>query len=232
MKKKLLIVDENLENARKIREYLKANNKQVAVVRAISDGENLEREIKEIKPDYILVELKTPNLKNLKFIENIKNPETKILIQSNNLKLINRIQYNYYKKIGKIYIKPYEIKILNEDLKKMDSDEPTIREKIEKELSKFNFNKGSKGYQYLSESIFQTYKDPNIIKNMEKELFPYLSSSIKLDTPNNVKWSLQKLMVSMIRYTDTEIILRYFPYTKRPTLKVFITTINSIVEKS
>ena len=71
-----------------------------------------------------------------------------------------------------------------------------------------------------------------MLKNMEKDLFPYVSNKLNVDNWKTIKWSLQKLMDSMTRYTKTEIILKYFPYTKHPTLKVFISTINDrVLEK-
>lgn len=68
---------------------------------------------------------------------------------------------------------------------------------------------------------------------MEKNLFPYISEKYNITNPKLVKWALHKLLNSMSRFTDDKILLTYFPFTKNPTLKLFISTINNnVIKKS
>ena len=97
------------------------------------------------------------------------------------------------------------------------------------ELNMFNFNKTSNGYKYLVECLEYCYNEPLLLKNMEKELFGKVADENNLNNTNIVKWSIHKAIVSMERYTDSNIILKYFPYTKNPTSKVFISRIEEIL---
>ena len=229
MKNKILIIDRDERIVKRLKKYLEENN-EIIEVKQLRKGKTLTDYLNYEVPDFILLELSSIRIKELDYI----NPaQTQTLIYTDDTKLINRLSYRYYKTISKIYIKPFSMAQLNRDLILMSNKINTVdkEEIIKKEMSQFCFNRGSKGYRYMVESIKKIGENPNTLQNMEKELFPYLSEKMKLDTPENVKWSMQKLMVSMIRYTDTEKILEYFPYTKHPTLKAFLTTINEKISK-
>ncbi len=229
MENKVLIVDKNENSIRKIKKYLEENNESLKV-KELKGWQTLTEYLNYEIPQFILIDLSSVSLTEL---ENINPAQTQTLIYTDDIKLINKINYKHFKKINKIYIRPFSMAQLNKDIILMSNKINTVdlEELVKNEISHFCFNRGSKGYRYLVESILKSMENPNVIKNMEKELFPYLSEKIKQDTPQNVKWSLQKLMVSMIRYTDTEIILDYFPYTKHPTLKAFLSTINEKISK-
>lgn len=176
-----------------------------------------------------------PKISGIEFLNKISNFNIEVFIISGEIDYINQINYEYFDKIRKVYIKPFYISNLNDDLKNIycESNNMKLRNIIDEELSIFNFNKGSSGYEYLIECIEKSILEPRILRNMEKELFPYISNKLNIDNPRTVKWDLQKLLDSMTRYTDNKILLSYFPYTKHPTLKVFITTIdNNIIKKS
>lgn len=100
---------------------------------------------------------------------------------------------------------------------------------IDKELQVFNFNKASVGYRYLIECIVEVYRNQDKIINIEKYLFPSIAKKLNVKKPQTVKWSLIKSLDSMVRYTDTEIILKYFPYTQNPTTKMFIVMMNECI---
>lgn len=171
MKKKVLIVEDNLEFAQTMFKYIKENNKYVEILGMALDGYEA---------------------------------------------------------------KPFSISQLNNDLNNIcyESKTTKIKDMINKELLNFNFNRGTNGYLYLVECIEKSIKEPQILRNMEGELFPYISEKLNIDDPKYIKWSLQKLMKSMSRYTNSEIISNYFIDTRNPTLKVFIITIDDkIIEK-
>ena len=71
-----------------------------------------------------------------------------------------------------------------------------------------------------------SFKSQDKLNNVEKNLFPCVAQKLKVKNPKNIKWNLRKLIESMVRYTNTETILKYFPYTKNPTTKMFISRIN------
>lgn len=64
---------------------------------------------------------------------------------------------------------------------------------------------------------------------MEKELFPLVAKNNKIESAIQVKCALQKLVSSMSRYTDKEILKSYFSYNLKSSVKTFIITINERV---
>lgn len=233
MNKKALIVEDNYEFAITLFNYIKENNEFIDLLNIASNGEDALKYVIDLKPDIVLLDLKMPKLDGIEFLNNVRNLNLDILIISGEREFINKIDYKYFDMIKKLYVKPFCISKLNDDLKDMycKKDNTSLKNIIMDELA--NFNKGSNGYVYLVECIERTIEEPNILRNMEKELFPYVSNKLNIDNPKSIKWSLQKLLDSMTRYTKTETILNYFPYTKHPTLKVFITTINdNVIKKS
>lgn len=234
MKKKVLIVEDNLEFAQTMFNYIKENNKYVEILGMALDGYEALDYLREDIPDIIILDLQMPKLNGIGFLNKIKKLKTDIFIISGEREFINQIDYEYFDKIRKVYVKPFSISQLNDDLNNIcyESKTTKIKDMINKELLNFNFNRGTNGYLYLIECIEKSIKEPQILRNMEGELFPYISKKLNIDDPKYIKWSLQKLMKSMSRYTNSEIISDYFIDTRNPTLKVFITTIDDkIIEK-
>lgn len=233
MKKKVLIVEDNYEFALTMFNYIKENNEYMEMLKIASNGEEALNYLINDIPDIILLDLNMPKLNGLEFLDKIKDLEVGIFIISGEVEFINQINCEYFNIIRKVYIKPFSISKLNDDLKKIycESENTKLKDIIEEELSVFNFNKGSNGYLYLIECIEKSIEEPTILRNMEKDLFPYISNKLNIDNPKSIKWSLVKLLDSMTRYTKTEIILNCFPYTKHPTLKAFIVTIDKNIMK-
>ena len=147
--------------------------------------------------------------------------------------MINQINIFDFKVIKQIYIKPFNFKELNMDLTVVYEENAVqeIKKDIENELSCFNFNKNSKGYKYLIDCLNLCFYEPNLLNNMENKLFCRVSQENNIKNNKEIKWSIQKALTSMERYTNTTAILRYFPYTKNPTLKTFISEISQIIIK-
>ena len=235
MKKRALIVEDNYEFAITLFNYIKENNEFIDLINIASNGEDALKYVIDLKLDSVLLDLKIPKLDGIEFLKSVRNLNLDIFIISGEREYINKIDYKYFDMIKKLYVKPFSISELNDDLKSIYCKKinKSLKDMITDELSNFNFNRGSSGYVYLVECIEKSIEDPNTLRNMEKELFPYISNKLNIDNPKSIKWSLQKLLDSMTRYTKTETILNYFPYTKHPTLKVFITTINdNVIKKS
>lgn len=120
---------------------------------------------------------------------------------------------------------------MKEDFRKFEvainsNEDKRIIKIINDELDVFSFNKKSIGYKYLIQCVVEVFKSQDKLNNVEKNLFPCVAQKLKVKNPKNIKWNLRKLIESMVRYTNTETILKYFPYTKNPTTKMFISRIN------
>ncbi len=82
---------------------------------------------------------------------------------------------------------------------------------INEELEKFNFNKSSIGYKYVIQCIIEVYKNQKRLNNIEKDLLPCVAEKLNVKDSKIIKWTLRKMIISMVRYTDTKTIQQYFP---------------------
>ncbi len=108
----------------------------------------------------------------------------------------------------------------------MKEDDIQILENIMVELNHFKFSRRSLSYQYLIEAIYLVVKDKTSIRNFNKNI--YVPIAKKYNTkPENVQWSLSKLINLMYLNTPNKIIFDYFKFfmDEKPTLKFFIITI-------
>ena len=96
-------------------------------------------------------------------------------------------------------------------------------------LSNFDFNVQSKGYKYLVECIKSCYIAPYLLNSLDKKLYPYISNHFIDTTPLKIKWSVEKAINSMYRYTDKKILEKFFSNSKKLSPRYFIETILSII---
>ena len=232
MKYKLLIVDDNIGLENNISIFINKNiSNLIEIIGIANNGEVAIDVIKKLKPDILLLDLKMPKFNGIEVIERTKEYSITTMIITGETYMINKIRLKDSKNIERIYIKPFSPYILLNDLKYicMEKNKSNIREKIEKQLEMFEFNKNSIGYKYLIECLIYTCQNPSFLNNMEANLFPLVAKKFQSKTGSNVKWSIQKTIKSMIRYTSTSRIEKIFGTTRIPTIKFFLTTINNSI---
>ncbi len=108
----------------------------------------------------------------------------------------------------------------------MHIEDVKIIDAIIVELNHFRFNRSSVSYQYLIEAIYLVVKSPTSIKNFNRNVYEPIAR--KFDTkPENVLWSLNKLIDLMYSNTPSDIIYEYFKFfeDEKPTLKFFIISV-------
>lgn len=234
----VLIVDDNPEFVTLLYKYIQSEIKYIKTIGIASNGNEALEYLTKTKPDIIILDLKMPKLNGIGFLKKINNKDIKVILISGEIQLINELLVKDYCNIKKIYIKPFELYKLKEDFKSLRSSTDNYDDKelmviIDKELQEFNFNKTSIGYRYLIECVIEVFRNQNKIINIEKDLFPCVAEKLNVKKPQTIKWTLRKLIDSMVRYTNTETILKYFPYTKNPTTKMFISMMNAcLISKS
>ncbi len=231
MIKEVLIVDDNSEFVVSLYKYIQNEIKDIKKIGIASNTDEAWDYIKIAKPDIIILDLKMSRLNGTEFLNRLNYEKIKVILVSEEIQLINEVFSNDYKNIKKIYIKPFDFKKLKEDFRKFEvainsNEDKRIIKIINDELDVFSFNKKSIGYKYLIQCVVEVFKSQDKLNNVEKNLFPCVAQKLKVKNPKNIKWNLRKLIESMVRYTNTETILKYFPYTKNPTTKMFISRIN------
>ena len=231
MENNILIADDNQHLAVKLKTYIKKYNKTVTNIQIATNGVDARKIINENEPEIVILDLKMPECDGTKILKEITNKNIFVIVISGEIDFLNKINILDYKVIKRIYIKPFKFENLNKDVEYLFETRHInfIEDKIEKELNAFKFNKNSKGYKYLVECLKYCYQQPELIENLESFLFSKVSKNNNIKNSKKIKWTIQKTMYSMKRYTDKKIILRYFPNKETFTIKNFITIFNNLI---
>jgi two-component system chemotaxis response regulator CheY len=218
MEKTVVIADDDLNCVKYILVSLK--NVGIKVLGTAINGNEAIQMIKKYMPDFLILDLKMPKKSGLEVLNEIEklNCKTKVIIISGEISMVNRLNLVRYKTISDIIVKPFEFETLYskiENVEKISGDK--IEVYIDEILHEFSFNFPSKFYEYLLICIKKSIYRPLILKDIYKEVAK--ENNINA---NRMKWGIQKLILSMVRYTPEGILKRYFPYTESPSPKIFI----------
>ena len=226
MKKTLRIADSNFNYSKFLFNSFKNQKNSIDILGITTDGEETLQMIKKDNPNFLILDLNMSKLNGfeiLKAMEQLKNCTTKVIIISDQINMINTLNCMEYKKIINIFIKPFAFLDLYNSIEKCtkkDENDIEMLEHIDNILHEFSFNFSSKFYEYLILCINKTlYNSFTLCK-----IYKIVAKEQKIN-PNRLKWGIDKLILSMNRYTPNEVLKKYIPYTKNITPKIFISEI-------
>jgi len=229
----LLIADDNKDFDINLFNSIKKLNNKINIIGISVDGLDTYEKIKSLKPDVILLDVKMPLLNGFQVIEKLiseKIDTPKIILITAHYELLS--SYKCLNSIYGILLKPINydnlINYLNSIISEINDDK--INDKIINFLSSFDFNVKSKGYKYLVECIKVCTIYPNLISNFEKKLYPYISNNFKNANPSQIKWAIEKSINSMYRYTDKNVLEKFFQNSNKISPRYFIETIISKIK--
>ena len=107
-----------------------------------------------------------------------------------------------------------------------DMEDREIIDEIMVQLNHFTFRRSSMSYQYLIDAIYIVVKDRNTMRDLKR--YVYFPIAQRYNTrPENVQWTLSKLIDLMYINTPSEVIYDYFKFymDEKPTLKFFIISV-------
>jgi len=108
-----------------------------------------------------------------------------------------------------------------------------IKKYVLYELKKFQFNTDTKGFKYLVEAIVLSIKEPDILENLNKNLYPKIACKYNQKGYLNIKWSIEKSISYMYTNTNSTVLCKYFNFVedKKPGAKLVISTVVNNLEK-
>ena len=100
------------------------------------------------------------------------------------------------------------------------------------ELGYFKFHRNCMAYQYLTDAIILVYKNNAYIKNFNGSLYVHIAKKY-YTKPENVLWSISKLLNTMYMNTDEKVVKQYFKlyYYEKPSPKAFIIYVSKRVNQ-
>ena len=100
------------------------------------------------------------------------------------------------------------------------------------ELGYFKFHRNCMAYQYLTDAIILVYKNNAYIKNFNGSLYVYIAKKYHTK-PENVLWSISKLLNTMYMNTDEKVVKQYLKlyYYEKPSPKAFIIYVSKRVNQ-
>ena len=229
----LLIADDNKDFDINLFNLIKKLNNKICIVGISVNVLDTYEKIKLLKPDIVLLDIKMPILNGFQVIEKLVSE--KITIPKIILITAHHDLLSYYNSTNSIYgiiLKPINYHKLSQVLDSIINENYSnkFNDEIISILSNFDFNVRSKGYKYLIECIRACLKFPYLMNNLERNLYPYIANHFIDADSSKIKWAVEKSINSMYRYTNKEILEKFFPNSKKISTKYFIETVVSKIE--
>lgn len=182
-KKKVLVVEDNLNFLNNINEYFKGND-MIDIVKNAKDGEEALNYIKKNNDiDIILLDLIMPKKDGLFFLEQIN----KLGIKKDIVVMTSFNSDNIIRKVSDFGIKyfmlkPFKMADLDDKIRNIINSpmecgivKADLKISITKLLHELGMPSHIKGYEYIREGIIMLYNNPSIIGGITKELYPEIA---------------------------------------------------------
>ena len=186
----VLMIDDNESIISKTMEYF-SSHAVINVVKTINNGkEGLDYILNNQNSfDIILMDIIMPEMDGISILEEMKKNNIKknvIILTSykkeSTVKMISRYDVDYY------MLKPFDMNALEKriiEVVEPDAAEATVKSnKVEIEISKLLHSLGIpshiRGYQYIRESVYMMYENPDMIGGITKSIYPEIA--VRFDT--------------------------------------------------
>lgn len=232
---RLIILEDNLEFSRNLLNYIILQNRKIQLFSMAIDGEELVKNIDSLtENDILLLDLGLPKINGLEIIDKLKSKQDHrpyIIVMSGNLDLMEKL-VNYRPYIYASIQKPFAFNRIVEILDKIiyESEQNNYEKLIKQELRKFEINVITVGYTYIIDAIAMSLSDESLLRDMKNTLYKCISIKHNNASTANIKWTIEKSIKSIARYTDSRVLNSYFylETSEKLTPKLFIST---VVEK-
>lgn len=227
---RLAILQNNLEFSRKVMNYIINSNKRICISSFAINPKEMMTTVYELKEgDILIVDLEMSQIDVFEVIDELKQQEATpfIIAISANVDLFKKLKRmpNVYAKIKKPCAISTIINIIEEitDI----SGGKCYEELVKEELQTFGVNVTTLGYKYIVDAIELSLANENLLRDMKHRLYGSISKRHDDVSIINIKWTIEKTIRSIIRYTSFDIVKSYFHVElgEHVTPKIFISAI-------
>ncbi len=236
----VLMIDDSAAITNKTVQYF-SSHAVINVVKTINNGKEALEYILKNQNDYdvVIMDIIMPEVDGLTILEEMKKNDIKknVLIltsykKESTIKMVSQYDVDYY------MLKPFEMKALEQRI--MDIVNPSTEEevetkntKVEIEISKLLHSLGIpshiRGYQYIRESVYMMYENPDMIGGITKCIYPEIA--LRFDTTaSRVERAIRHAIEVSWSRGDYELMEELFGHSvdydrSKPTNSEFIATI-------
>lgn len=235
----ILVIEDDVIQCQQLVNIISSQINDVKIYNMAFNGEEALDIIKKEKIDVILLDLILPGISGINILEyieknNLSNYKKSIIIVSGEANLHPELFRNPY--IYACFQKPLNFNSIIQCLEKIINDEKNsgeellIKEKINKELSKLNYNFSYIGTKYLSECIYELYKRNISSFNLSKDIYPLIAK--KYSTSNtNIKCNIFQATLNSYYDCEQDKLEKYFGkhfYSKPQTKDIIYKILENI----
>lgn len=225
-KKRILIADTEIDFRFGLKKYLEQNGYELAG--ESTDGTSALKQILEVRPDAVVIDLMLPGMdgadviREAKNIESIKHTVFIVVTNVNNPAMLAEAS-----DAGSDYciMKPCEYtavvskieKALTKSMCRTQTNKPAdLETQVTKIIHQIGVPAHIKGYQYLRTAIMMTVENSDLINSITKELYPSVAKAYGT-TSSRVERAIRHAIEVAWDRGDVDVINSYFGYTVQST---------------
>lgn len=235
----ILVVDDNPSVVSSIKKYF-SSHAVINVVKTIDNGKGALEHItsKECIYDLIVMDIIMPEVDGIEILDAMQkeNINSHVIVLTSykkdyTVKLTSNYGVSYY------MLKPFSLSSLENRILEICNEETVVAEEsgniIQLAISKLLHSLGVpshiKGYQYIRESIYLMYQNPNLISGITKEVYPEIA--MRFDTTaSRVERAIRHAIEVSWNRGDYELMEEIFGHSvdydrAKPTNSEFIATL-------
>jgi len=235
------LADDNLEFANIVKEYLE-RYEDLKVVGIANDGLQTLQMLRETPMDLLLLDMIMPKLDGMGVLEQLRNDgkKTKIIIFSafghdETTRKAVELGADYF------IVKPFDLEVLarrirevvvlpcHPEVQRQKDHMLELEREVSQILHKLRIPPHFKGYTYLREAILCCIKEPTMVNEVTKRLYPYIAEKMGT-TRNRVERSMRFAIETACERGELDYLYQLMGYTVdekkgKPTNASFIAKI-------
>ncbi|MCL2555892.1 MAG: sporulation transcription factor Spo0A [Firmicutes bacterium] len=232
MKTRIMIVDDNLEYLKQVKDYFE-NSSTIDVAFTACNGQEALNILKNNRLDVMVLDLVMPIIDGFGVLEQMEKNSCKVIIAS----MLNQdIFVAKSINLGADYylLKPFNLSVLEEKIieqtkkvsHKLTRPNRTADEKITNIFITVGIPAHIKGYQFLREAIKLAIDNPDIINSITKRLYPTVAERFST-SPSKVERAIRHAIEvawnrGKIENINTLFGVRVYSHNEKPTNGEFI----------
>lgn len=168
--------------------------------------------------DFILLDCKTNEINDLKFVNYIQNKKLEQYKKSIIVKLDKTINLNDFNENRYIFSYTSDINTMYKDIRKLVFEQKEnhnfkrIKNKIKEQLTYLRYNYSHSGTRYIEETILEIYKDRyNFDGNLSKNIYPIIAKKHN-KTVDTIYGNIKQATNYMLLECNKDRIMNYLEY--------------------